>query len=76
MDESNFNLRPSHGTCPQSMKKRYMTIMSLHTVGETEISSLTPHRSVTDTKLKPPLNHHQRLGGRNKHIYIPAPQDL
>ena len=61
---------------PQSMTKCYMTIMSLRTVGETKILSLTPHKSVTDTTLKPPLKHHQQLEGRNNRVYIPTPQEL
>ena len=38
-----------------------MAIMSLRTVGETRILSLTPHSGVTDTALKPPLKHLQQL---------------
>ena len=46
-------------THPQSMTKRYMIIMNLYTVGETKILSLTPHKGIANTTLKPPLKHPQ-----------------
>ena len=52
----------------------YMAIMSLRTIGETRILSLTPHKGITDTALKPPLKHLQWLEGRSKHIYTNTPR--
>ena len=51
------------------MARRYTAIISLLTVGETKILSLTPHGGVTDTTLKPPLKHLQWLGEGSWCIY-------
>ena len=72
-----INLRP----CPypldegkainsQIMTRRYIAAISLLTIGETKILSLTPCGGVTDTTLKPPLKHLQWLGKKKKNKCI------
>ena len=45
------------------------TAISLLTVGETKILSLTSQGSVTNTTFKPPLEHPQWLGKGSRYIY-------
>ena len=53
----------------QIMTRCYAATISLFTIGETKILSLTPHGGITDTTLKPPLKHLQWLGKGKRCIY-------
>ena len=54
----------------QIMTRHYKATISLLTIGETKILSLIPHGGITDTTLKPPLKHLQRLGKGSRCIYM------
>ena len=53
----------------QIMTRCYIVAISLRTIGETKILSLTPHGGVANTTFIPPLKHLQRLGKGNICIY-------
>jgi len=53
----------------QIMAMRYTIAISLRTVREAKILSLTPHGGIIDATLKPPSKHLQRLGKGSKYIY-------
>ena len=57
------------------MAIRYRTAISLFTVGETMILSLTPQGSVTDPTFKPPLKA-PTMARKRKQVYIQVSQDL
>ena len=71
-----INLRPypypldeGNAINSQIMAMRYTIAISLRTIGETKILSLTPHGGVANTTFIPPLKHLQWLGKGNMCIY-------